>query len=97
MEREAEHESQIVEFKKMNYTFFESLARSKEPLTYTFRSSSDDEIQVEINSRLSKDKTSLIIDFGFDTNYGGRFTRTKGKIYAYKLNVSNEWTSISGE
>lgn len=98
MEIESKYKSQMAEFIKMDYVFFESLARGEEPLTYTFKPSDDDsETQVEISSRFAKDKDSLIIDFGFDTNYGGRFTRKKGKFYTYKLNVSNQWIIISSE
>jgi hypothetical protein len=86
---------QIDELKKMSYSFYLSLAKGKEPLTFTAKDDDNSEHQVEVNVTMDKDdEKALVVIIDFDTNWGGRETRTSG-AHAFLLTTNNEWQEES--
>lgn len=84
---------QLEELKKLSFNFYKLLAYGDEPLTYTIKTSPDDgDTQVEVNARFIDDKDNLSVEFGFDTDFGGRFSKAKGDFYAFTLSSDNRWT-----
>jgi hypothetical protein len=94
MEMKKEHADQLNELKKLSYDFYRLLAYGKEPLTYSIKNpNSGSESQVEVNAQF--DEKDLTVEIGFDTDFGGRFDKTKGSFFVYSLNPSNIWTEMN--
>ncbi|MGH7196942.1 MAG: hypothetical protein ACREGJ_04250 [Candidatus Saccharimonadales bacterium] len=80
------------ELKKLSFEFFYALAKGKEPLTYTAEDDGGRTHQVEVFAD-SFDENEISLVFGFDTEFGGRFDRSKGKLFEHKLDSEGRWTN----
>ncbi len=96
MEIVQEHTNQTSELKKLGFAFYQSLAYGNEPLTYSVMNPETKvETQVEVNARMSDQNDGLIVEIGFDTNFGGRFDKTKGSFFVFSLSREEVWSKIS--
>lgn len=92
MEIENIYKSQIEELTKLSFNFYSALAKGAEPLTYTtIPDASETECQVEVMAEMEGD--SILISFGFDTNFGARFNQSKGYLASYKLSKDHSWVA----
>jgi len=67
-----------------------------EPLTYSIKNlENGTETQVEVNARFTDQDDSVMVEIGFDTNFGGRFDKTKGSFYVYTLSSTDDWSDFS--
>jgi hypothetical protein len=89
----SEHSVQINELKKLSYNFYRLLSQGDEPLTYTFRTY-DVESQVEVNSYIAKVGKSLEVTIGFNTQWGGRFSKDTGEFHTFTLDEKDIWVEI---
>lgn len=88
------YDKQLSELKKMGYDFYESLARGKEPLTYTAKYGENKEYQVEVNSRFNKQRDGVLVTIDFDTEWGGRWEQTSN-AHTFLLTSDNQWRESS--
>ena len=86
------YSKQIEELQKLSFQFYFSIAKSKEPLTFTFVDSESTEHQCEVFfDNISDDE--LIVYFGFDSEWQARFKETSN-TYGYALSSKDEWADI---
>jgi hypothetical protein len=86
---------QINEIKKIDYGFFEKIAFTGDPLTYTFSDAMDGEgVQVEIEVRLHEKIKALLVTMDFTSDIG-KWIHVSDVAITYLLKKDNSWQESS--
>lgn len=86
---------QTNEIKKLNYSFFEKIAASGDPLTYTFsESEGSNDVQVEISVKKHKKIEALILTIDFCSD-NGKWMHKSDASASYLISKDDTWQDSS--